>query len=49
MLVTFADSHSALNVLDVDGMKVSRARPPRSGGSSTPRVFLSFHWIVLCL
>lgn len=23
MLVTFADSHSALSVLDVDGMKVS--------------------------
>lgn len=47
MLVTFADSHSALSVLDVDGMKVSRARPPWSGGSSTPLVFSSFHWIVL--
>ena len=25
MLVTFADSHSALSVLDVDGMKVRHA------------------------
>lgn len=28
MLVTFADSHSALSVLDVDGMKVSHAWSP---------------------
>lgn len=32
MLVTFADSHSALSVLDVDGMKVSHAGHPWSGG-----------------
>lgn len=44
MLVTFADSHSALSVLDVDGMKVSRARPPWSGGllDAPPPVFSSF-------
>ena len=28
MLVTFADSHSALSVLDVDGMKVRHAWSP---------------------
>uniref|UniRef100_A0A8D0XHV8 phosphoinositide 5-phosphatase n=1 Tax=Sus scrofa TaxID=9823 RepID=A0A8D0XHV8_PIG len=33
MLVTFADSHSALSVLDVDGMKVSVIG------------FLCFHWV----
>lgn len=40
MLVTFADSHSALSVLDVDGMKVSRARPLWSGGLPDPPGFL---------
>lgn len=36
MLVTFADSHSALSVLDVDGMKVSHAWPPVEQGLLTP-------------
>lgn len=41
MLVTFADSHSALSVLDVDGMKVSSARSPVEWGRFTPQ----FSWV----
>lgn len=40
MLVTFADSHSALSVLDVDGMKVSRAWSAVPRGLLTPQGFL---------
>lgn len=44
MLVTFADSHSALSVLDVDGMKVRRAWSPVEGGSAAcPR------WLLMLL
>lgn len=43
MLVTFADSHSALSVLDVDGMKVSSARSPVEWGRFTPQSFLGHH------
>ena len=44
MLVTFADSHSALSVLDVDGMKVRRAWSPGGGRCQllVPPGFLCF-------